>query len=67
MVPLAATMTTTIPSLSLWMSSSSGAFRLRGDGMVTAAAGWQRGGKDRGSGRYSPAMVGRGSKIKVLF
>ncbi len=35
--------------------------RLCGDEMTTAAAGWQRGGKDRGSGRNSPAMVGRGS------
>ncbi len=30
--------------------------RLRGDGMMTAAVGWQRGGKDRGSGRHSPAV-----------
>jgi hypothetical protein len=38
--------------------------RLRGDGMTTAAAGRQRGGEDRedrGSGRHSPAVVGRGS------
>jgi hypothetical protein len=34
---------------------------LRGDGMATAAAGWQQGGEDRGSGRHSPAVVGRGS------
>ncbi len=31
------------------------------DGMATAAAEWQQGGKDRGSGRHSPAVVGRGS------
>ncbi len=31
------------------------------DGMAMAAAGRQRGGKDRGSGRHSPAVVGRGS------
>ena len=35
--------------------------RLRGDGMMTAASGRQRGGKDRGSGCHSPAVVGRGS------
>ncbi len=34
---------------------------LCGNGMMTAAAGWQRGGKDRGSGCHSPAVVGRGS------
>ncbi len=34
--------------------------RLCGNGMATAAAGWQRGGEDRGSGRHSPAVVGRG-------
>jgi hypothetical protein len=34
---------------------------LRSDGMTTAAAGQQRGGKDRGSGRHGPAKVGRGS------
>ncbi len=35
--------------------------RLRGNGMTMAAAGRQRGGEDRGSGRHSPAMVGRRS------
>ncbi len=35
--------------------------RLRGGGMMTAAAGRQQRGKDRGSGRHSPAVVGRGS------
>jgi hypothetical protein len=35
--------------------------RLCSYGMVTAAVGWQQGGKDRDSGRHSPAMVGRGS------
>ncbi len=34
---------------------------LCGNGMMAAAAGWQRGGKDRGSGGHSPAVVGRGS------
>ncbi len=34
---------------------------LCGDEMATAAAGKQQGGKDKGSGRHSPAMVGRGS------
>ncbi len=34
---------------------------LRGDGMTTAAVGWQQGGKGRGSGCHSPAVVGRGS------
>ncbi len=34
---------------------------LRSDGMTTAAAGWQQGGKDRGSGRHSPAVVGKES------
>jgi hypothetical protein len=34
---------------------------LCGNGLTTAAAGQQRGGEDRGSGRHSPAMVGRGS------
>ncbi len=32
---------------------------LCGNGMVVAAAGWQQGGKDRGSGRHSPAVLGR--------
>jgi hypothetical protein len=41
--------------------------RLCGDGMTTAAAGRQRGGEDRGSGHHSPAVVERGSKIKVYF
>jgi hypothetical protein len=40
---------------------------LCGNGMMTAVAGRQQGGKDRGSGHHSPAVVGRGSKIKVLF
>ncbi len=35
---------------------------LRGNGMTTAAAGQQQGGKDRGSGRHSPAVVGREAK-----
>jgi hypothetical protein len=35
--------------------------RLCGDGMTTTAVGRQQGGKDRGSGCHSPAMVGRGS------
>ena len=35
--------------------------RLCGNGMTMDAAGWQQGGEDRGSGRHSPAMVGRGS------
>ncbi len=35
--------------------------RLCGDGIATAAAGRQQGGEDRGSGRHSPAVVGRGS------
>jgi hypothetical protein len=35
--------------------------RLCSDGMATAVAGWQQGGKDRSSGHHSPAMVGRGS------
>ncbi len=35
--------------------------RLCGKGMTTAVAGRQQGGKDRGSGCHSPAMVGRGS------
>ena len=34
---------------------------LRGDGMATAAAGRQQGGKDRGSGCHIPAVVGGGS------
>ncbi len=34
---------------------------LCGNRMTTAAVGRQRGGKDRGSGRHSPAVVGRGS------
>ncbi len=34
---------------------------LRGDGMMMAAVGQQRGGKNRGSGCHSPAVVGRGS------
>jgi hypothetical protein len=34
---------------------------LCGNGMTIAAAGQKRGGEDRGSGRHSPAMVGRGS------
>ncbi len=35
--------------------------RLCGDGVTTAAAGGQQGGKDRGSGPHGPAVVGRGS------
>jgi hypothetical protein len=35
--------------------------RLCSNGMTTAAVGGQQGGKDRGSGRHSPAVVGRGS------
>jgi hypothetical protein len=34
---------------------------LCGNGMTTAAAGRQQGGKDRGSGCHSPAVVGKGS------
>ncbi len=34
---------------------------LCGNGMTTAAAGRQQGGKDRGSGCHGPAMVGRES------
>ncbi len=34
---------------------------LHGNGMMTVAAGRQQGGKDRGSGRHSPAVVGKGS------
>ncbi len=34
---------------------------LHGDGMAMAAAGRHQGGKDRGSGCHSPAVVGRGS------
>ncbi len=34
---------------------------LCGNGMMMAAAGRQQGGKDRGSGHHSPAVVGRGS------
>ncbi len=35
--------------------------RLCGNGTAMAAAGRQQGGKDRGSGCHSPAVVGRGS------
>ncbi len=34
---------------------------LHGNRIVMAAARWQQGGKDRGSGHHSPAVVGRGS------
>ncbi len=34
---------------------------LHSNGMTTAAVGQQQGGKDRGSGRHGPAVVGRGS------
>jgi hypothetical protein len=35
--------------------------RLCGNGKMTAVVGWQRGDEDRSSGRYTPAVVGRGS------
>jgi hypothetical protein len=35
---------------------------LCGNGMTMAAAGRQRGGEDRGSGRHSPAVVGGGEE-----
>jgi hypothetical protein len=40
---------------------------LHGNEMTTAAKGRLQGGEDRGSGCHGPAVVGRGSYIKVLF